>query len=79
MMMWFVTLASLLLACIAWIKARRTSRRLEQLSQMYWELKYQHSELRAQIERSGIQPASMTGAPPDRPGEAFVPLASLRR
>jgi hypothetical protein len=77
--LWLVTAASLLVALLAWSKARGTARRLEQLSQMYWELKYQHGELRAQIERTGTAPPSTTPPPPGRPGEAFVPLASLKR
>ena len=78
---WFVTAAALAAALLAWRQARKAARRLEQLSQMYWELKYQHGELRVQVERlTGGGPkapaAPETAAPP---GESFVPLASLKR
>ena len=78
---WFVTAFALVAALLAWRQARRTSRRLEQLSQMYWELKFQHGELRVQIERlTGGSPrvssAPETGTPP---GESFIPLTSLKR
>ncbi len=79
---WFVTGASLLAALVAWGQARRTARRLEQLSQMYWELKYQHGELRAQIERVTGTPVAPAGSPSSaghQPTTAFVPLASLKR
>ena len=78
---WIVTAVALVAALLAWSQARRTSRRLEQLSQMYWELKFQHGELRVQIERlSGggprVPPAPETATPP---GESFIPLTSLKR
>ncbi|MSO29332.1 MAG: hypothetical protein EXQ48_00120 [Acidobacteria bacterium] len=78
---WLVTAAALVAALLAWSQARRTARRLEQLSQMYWELKFQQGEQRVQVERlSGGGPkvpaAQETATPP---GESFVPLASLRR
>ena len=38
-LLWIVTGASLLLAFAAWGRARRIGRRLDQLSEMYWELK----------------------------------------
>jgi hypothetical protein len=78
---WFVTGASLLAALVAWVQARRTARRLDQLSQMYWELKYQHGELRVEMERMTGRGASAGQAPaPAAPAPAaFVPLASLKR
>ena len=76
--LWLVTVASLVAAGAAWRQARRAAKRLEQLSQMYWELRYQHGELRVQVERlTGTTPPS--SLPPSPPGEAFVPLASLKR
>jgi hypothetical protein len=76
--LWLVTGASLVAALVAWRQARRAAKRLEQLSQMYWELRYQHGELRVQVERL-TGPTPSPPAPPSRPGEAFVPLASLKR
>jgi hypothetical protein len=85
-LLWILTGASLLLAFAAWARARRLGRRLDQLSEMYWELKYQHGELRAQLQqqtRPGESAPSAGQAP--RPTtdtaarEAFVPLTSLRR
>lgn len=80
-LLWLVAGVSLVLALVAWTRARRTARRLAQLSELYWELKYQHGELRAQVERmTGERPASVPAAtPPVRPAEVFVPLTSLKR
>ena len=78
---WLVTAAALVAAFIAWSQARRAARRLEQLSQMYWELKFQHGELRVQIERlSGGGPrVPSVPATATPPGESFIPLTSLKR
>ena len=78
--LWFITGASLLVALVAWSQARRTARRLEQLSQMYWELKFQHGELRVQLRQmSGEPPAPPVAAASPQPGDSFVSLASLKR
>jgi len=82
-LLWSTVGASLIVALVAWRQARRTAKRLTQLSEMYWELRYQHGELRVRIQR-------LTGEgqpPPPSPetsaaapiGESFVPLSSLKR
>jgi hypothetical protein len=77
-MLWVVAGASLVLALLSWNRARRLGRRLEQLTQMYWELKYQHGELRVQVQRlSGEGPAVST--PPPQPADSFIPLTSLKK
>ena len=84
-LLWFIAGASLIVALVAWSQARRTAKRLAQISEMYWELKYQQGELRVRIQRlTGEVPAppppALAPAPaPGPPGEAFVPLASLKR
>jgi len=77
-LLWLVMGVSLVIALAAWNKARRTSRRLAQLFELYWELKYQHGELRAELQRTsaGAADASITSRHPE---DAFVPLTSLRR
>jgi hypothetical protein len=79
--LWLVTVASLVLALIALAQARRTAKRLEQLTQSYWELKYQNGELRVQLQR--LSGESTTTQPPPTTAaqgrDSFVPLASLKR
>jgi hypothetical protein len=78
--LWFVSGASLVVALVALAQARRTSRRLEQLSQQYWELKFQNGELRVRLQQvTGNPPPStdVPAAPAAR--DSFVPLASLKR
>ncbi len=77
--LWIVTGAALVASLVAWRQARATARRLEQLTQMYWELKYQHGELRVKVQRlSGEQPPA-SQAPEAGPPPGFVPLSSLKR
>jgi hypothetical protein len=78
--LWIITGAALALAFVAWSQARRTAKRLEQLTQMYWELKYQHGELRARLQ-SGTPAAPPGQVPPEAApaGNAFIPLTSLKR
>ena len=77
---WVVTAVALAVAVAAWVLARRTARRLEQLSQMYWELKYQHGELRAHVRQLTGEPHTTAASTGPRPSpDAFVPLASLKR
>ena len=79
-LLWILTGASLAVAFVAWSKARRVGRRLEQLAEMYWELKYQHGELRARLQRTqGGEPDVPATPAPQRPADGFVPLTSLRR
>jgi hypothetical protein len=77
----FVTAVSLLIALVALRQARRSARRLEQLTQMYWELKYQHGELRARLQDSRPSPPSSEETPAQvaAAGSAFIPLTALKR
>ena len=82
--LWIVTGIALAIAVAALIAARRAAARLTQLSEMHWELKYQHLELRKQVDRiPGAEPPTVAApAPPppaSPPRESFVPLTSLRR
>jgi hypothetical protein len=81
-LLWLITGASLVVAFVAWSQARRAQKRLDQLSQMYWELKYQQGELRAQLQRAGGATPLATPpspAPPTPAGNTFIPLTSLKR
>jgi hypothetical protein len=70
MTLWIVTIAALLIAIVAYVQARRTARQLAQITEMYWQLKFDHGELKAKVD----PPAP--AAPP--PKETFVPLTRLR-
>jgi hypothetical protein len=58
-------------ALAAFVQARRSARRVTQLTEMYWQLKYDHGELKATVTPS---------APPaPAPMSAFVPLGAVKR
>jgi hypothetical protein len=69
-----VIAAALLIAVAALLRVRRIGRRLDQVVESYWELRYEYGQLRAQIDRQQGK------APPEEPGgpAAFIPLSRLR-
>ena len=81
-MIWSSLLAGVALLTALWAlaKARRTARRLDQLQQSYWDLRYEHGRLRAQVKRLDPEEASGISEPaaPD-PATTFIPLSSLKR
>jgi hypothetical protein len=68
----------LALSALAWL--RRLSRRLETLTQSYWELRYDYTRLRSQLARLDPGPAPEPDAPPPAsPSVSFVPLSTIRK
>ena len=77
---WLLTGAAVLLAGVAFAKARRLAKRLERLTESYWELRYEHGQLRALVNR--LDPDTQAAVPEAAPQvgtTAFVPLSSLKR
>jgi hypothetical protein len=71
-----VTVVTVLVSGAALFQARRVSRRLERLSDAYWELRYEYGQLRARLNRlEGTDTDSVEPGPPAN----FVPLSSLKR
>ena len=81
-LLWLITGASLVVALVAWSQGRRTAKRLEQLTQQYWELRYQHGELRVQVQRltgESPAPAARETEPTAPVIDGFVPLTTVKR
>ena len=76
--LWLVAGTGWVLALAALATARRLSRRLAQLSEQYWELKYDHGKLKTRVRALAPTPEE---AAADRPPvqQTFVPLTSLKR
>jgi len=76
---WVITAVAAFAAVTAWSKSRRLARRLDRLTESYWELRYEHGQLRARVNR--LDPEDTTASEPARPAgtTAFVPLSSLKR
>jgi hypothetical protein len=79
-LLWLLTVAAVLVALAAFVKTRRLGKRLERLTESYWELRYEHGQLRARVNR--LDP-DVTATPSDTAAQAtpanFVPLSSLKR
>jgi hypothetical protein len=82
---WLLIGAALLFAVGAFLRARRVARRLERLTESYWELRYEYGQLRARVTRLE-PPVTEAGAAGNdvpqeaaRPASNFVPLSSLKR
>ena len=83
-LLWLLTVATALLAGVALAKARRLAKRLERLTESYWELRYEHGQLRARVNRLDPEQPPARSEPPAQSGTtagttAFVPLSSLKR
>jgi hypothetical protein len=82
---WLLIGAALLIAVGAFLRARRVARRLERLTESYWELRYEYGQLRARVARLEPPVTEAGSAGNDVPQEAarpagnFVPLSSLKR
>jgi type II secretory pathway component PulJ len=80
-LLWGTATIGLLLALAAFVAVRRVSRRLDALTQSYWELRYDYTRLRAHVERLGPE-RDETEAPPPPPAQSsvtFVPLSTIRK
>jgi len=75
-----LTGAAVLVAVAALVRARRVSKRLHRLTESYWELRYEHGQLRARVNRLDPETPPVDPAPAAPRGgtTAFVPLSSLR-
>ena len=67
---WSLAFASLVVAVAAFAHSRRTARRLAMLEEQYWQLKFDHGELKAKVDPSS--------PPAPDPKATFVPLIRLR-
>jgi len=75
-----LALAAFIVAVSAYTRARRVAKRLERLTESYWELRYEYGQLRARLSR--LEPSTETPADPavrQTGTTAFVPLSSLKR
>ena len=80
MAVWIVAGVAFLLALAALGAVRRSFRKIEALTQSYWELRYDYTRLRSQVAR--LDPEHAAALPPDPAPPAavsFVPLASMRK
>jgi hypothetical protein len=77
--LWLLTGAAVLVAGAAFAKARRLAKRLERLTESYWELRYEHGQLRARVNRLDPEASAAAADAAPQAGTTFVPLSSLKR
>jgi hypothetical protein len=79
--LWTLAAAALFAALVACAWARRVSRKLEALTQSYWELRYDYTRLRSQVARLDPEQQEPPAPEPAQPAQSvsFVPLSSIRK
>jgi hypothetical protein len=78
--LWLLASTGWLLALAALFTARRLSRRQAQLHELYWQLKYEHGELKARVKAIAPTAEEQASEPaPAQVRESFVPLSSLKK
>jgi hypothetical protein len=78
-LLWTLTALALVLALGAWLRSRALARRLAHLTEQYWDLRYQHGQLRAQVQRLDPDAQPQEAPEPAPPSQTFIPLSSLKR
>ena len=80
MVLEILAVVALLVALFALVLARRAQRKLDALTQSYWELRYDFTRLRSQVARLDPGEPDEPEAPPQAPqGVTFVPLSSMKK
>lgn len=70
-MLIILAVLALVIAIVALAEVRRQRRKLAELTEMYWQLRYDHGELKTTL----MPPPAETPAP----STSFVPLGSVKR
>ena len=82
-MVWLGLLSAVALAVAlaAFASIRRLRRRLEQLQQSYWDLRYEHGRLKAQVKQLDPEAPAPAETQESAPAASttFIPLSSLKR
>ncbi len=76
--LWIVAGSGWVLALIAVAMTRRVARQLAGLTAQYWELKYEHGELKARVRALAPTPEEQEASRP-AVQQTFVPLSSVKR
>ena len=80
MVLWIVAALALLAALVALGLVRRLARKLEALTQSYWELRYDYTRLRSQVARLDPEQQEPPAPEPAAPApSAFIPLSAVRK
>jgi hypothetical protein len=80
LMLWWLAGAAAVVSLAALWTARRASRRVDALTQSYWEMRYEFTTLRSQAADAPAAPPRLNqgGNAPGAPQTSFVSLSSLK-
>jgi hypothetical protein len=75
-----LTVMAIAVAGFALLRLRRLGRRLDRMTDSYWELRYEYGQLRSRVTRleGGGEPEQPAGAP-EGGSTSFIPLSSIKR
>ena len=83
MALWLIAGLAFLVAAVALASTRRLARRLDAMTQSYWELRYDYTRLRSQVSRldpDQVDDAAAAEVTPAAPATvSFVPLSSIKK
>jgi hypothetical protein len=76
--------AAVLVAAVAVWRARAAAKRIDRLSESYWELRYESGQLKARITRLEVETGLREPSPDPESRQpaattTFVPLSSLKK
>ena len=80
MLLWITVAVATAVAVASWMRAGRLARKLDALTQSYWELRYDFTRLRSQVARldpETAEPESPADAQPA--GVTYDSLASIKK
>jgi len=81
MLIWVTAAVAVAVAAASWTRAGRLARKLEALTQSYWELRYDFTRLRSQVTRLDPETAQAEEPPAAQPaqGVTFISLSSMKK
>ena len=79
MVLWVIAGIALLVAVVALALTRRVARKLEALTQSYWELRYDYTRIRSQVSRLDPDEQRADEPAPAASQVTFVPLSSMKK
>jgi hypothetical protein len=77
--LWVIAGIALLVAVVALALTRRVARKLEALTQSYWELRYDYTRIRSQLSRLDPDEQRADEPAPAASQVTFVPLSSMKK
>jgi hypothetical protein len=80
MLLWVTAAVALVAAVASWVRAGRLSRKLDAITQSYWELRYDFTRLRSQVARLDPETTPAEQPPSPAPSDVtFISLSSIKK